>query len=112
MRGDTVIEHGAEKLAELSERAEAEGGVKAKLAGELAEDAVFLRKLKPSLIVARARSRHPVEPVPDAAPAPHAKSAPKRGFAPNPFIVAAGALAVGILMAKAIDWRGHAHPRA
>jgi hypothetical protein len=108
MRGDTAIEHGADRLAELAERAEAQGGVKAKLAPELAEDAAFLRKLKPSLIVARARGQNPVEPAP--APSRDAKPAASRG-GPNPFLVAAAALAVGILLAKTIDWRGHAHPR-
>src|SRR5947209_1566227 len=44
-RGDTLVEHGADRLEELSHRVEADGGVKAKLADELAEDADFLRKL-------------------------------------------------------------------
>jgi hypothetical protein len=29
----------------------------------------------------------------------------------NPFLVVAVAAAAGILLAKLIDWRGHAHPR-
>jgi hypothetical protein len=29
----------------------------------------------------------------------------------NPFLVVAGAAAAGVLLAKLIDWRGHAHPR-
>ena len=53
-----------------------------------------------------------------AAPAPVA-AAPElergrpggRGSAPNPLTVVAGGLAVGYLLAKAIYWRGHAHPR-
>ena len=36
---------------------------------------------------------------------------PKRSGGPNPFVVAAAALAVGIVVAKWIDWRGHAHPK-
>jgi hypothetical protein len=33
----------------------------------------------------------------------------KRG--PNPFVVAGAAFATGTVLAKLIDWRGHAHPR-
>jgi hypothetical protein len=29
----------------------------------------------------------------------------------NPLVVAAAAFAVGALLAKAIDWRSHAHPK-
>jgi hypothetical protein len=29
----------------------------------------------------------------------------------NPFIVVAAAAVAGILTAKFLDWRGHAHPR-
>ena len=30
---------------------------------------------------------------------------------PNPFVVVGVALALGITLAKVIDWRGYAHPR-
>ena len=33
------------------------------------------------------------------------------GSGPNPFLVAGAAFAVGSVLAKLIDWRGHAHPR-
>jgi len=52
---DHLVDRGADKLERLSERAAADGGVKAKVADELADDAAFLRKLKPSLMVARAK---------------------------------------------------------
>lgn len=162
-KGDQLIERGADRLEELSRKAAAKGGFAAKLADELAEDAVFLRKLKPSLIAARARAQskneaasaptneQPAVPMtePVAAPAnepvaaepppqavgstsrlepageaptsepaaqPEAPAAPpphkkKRSGGPNPFVVAGIALAAGILLAKVIDWRGHAHPR-
>jgi hypothetical protein len=29
----------------------------------------------------------------------------------NPFVVVATAVAAGVLVAKLVDWRGHAHPR-
>jgi hypothetical protein len=40
-------------------------------------------------------------------------SAPRRprGGGPNPWLVIGAAFAAGILAAKVIDWRGHAHPR-
>jgi hypothetical protein len=39
----------------------------------------------------------------------HAAQRGTRG--PNPFVVAGAAFGVGTLLAKLIDWRGHAHPR-
>ena len=53
----------------------------------------------------------------DTAASPQAPSGPqhspqksaKRG--PNPFVVAGAAFAAGSVLAKVIDWRGHAHPR-
>ena len=123
-KADLLVERGADRLEGLSRKAAAKGGFAAKLADELAEDAAFLRKLKPSLIKARAKGRTPVTPAlawepqassPPQASAPRPKSRPKakkrRKGGPNPFVVAGVALAAGIVLAKVIDWRGHAHPR-
>ena len=117
MKGDKAVESGADKLAELSDKAAARGGVAAKLAPELADDASFLRKLKPSLIVKRAKGELPKDAEPGTTPAtPRAPAGPqhaprKNGSGPNPFAVAGAAFGVGTLLAKLIDWRGHAHPR-
>lgn len=51
-----------------------------------------------------------------AATAPSAPSGPqhdrpKARRGPNPFVVAGAAFALGTVLAKLIDWRGHAHPR-
>ena len=120
---DLLVERGAARLEDLSRKAAANGGFAAKLADDLAEDAVFLRKLKPSLIKARAKGRAPIaraedrEPEAPSAPqitAPRRKPKAKkrrRSGGPNPFLVAGVALAAGIALAKVIDWRGHAHPR-
>jgi hypothetical protein len=122
-KGDLLVERGAQRLEELSRKAAAKGGFAAKLSDELAEDAVFLRKLKPSLIKARAKGKETVNQVPESeAPPPSAPQAvrprrqrkakrPRRPHGPNPFVVAGIALAAGITLAKLIDWRGHAHPR-
>lgn len=116
---DEKIDRAADRLQSFAERAAAEGGVKAKLAGPLAEDAQFIRKLKPSLIRARAKGELPTNGVPSSAP-PLAPAGPQlaprkrpkgNGGGPNPFLVVGVALAVGIAAAKWIDWRGHAHPR-
>jgi hypothetical protein len=53
----------------------------------------------------------------DTVTSPQAPSGPqhspqksaKRG--PNPFVVAGAAFVAGTVLAKVIDWRGHAHPR-
>jgi hypothetical protein len=116
MKGDRAIESGADKLETLSDRAAAKGGVTGKLAGELADDASFLRKLKPSLIVKRAKGELPKDQEPGAVSRPAAPSGPQLGprgarGGPNPFVVAGAAFGIGTLLAKLIDWRGHAHPR-
>jgi hypothetical protein len=99
----------AEKAQAASERLAGAGGVKGKLAEELAEDAVFLRKLKPRLMAQRARGKAPKATAPTAPQLPP-RPAPKGG-GPNPFVVVGAALVVGVALAKWIDWRGHAHPR-
>ena len=125
-KGDALLERGADRLEELSRKAAAKGGLAAKLADELADDAAFLRRLKPSLIKARAKGRAPVVRAADReAPPPSAPSAPqitaprpkpkakkrRSGGGLNPFVVAGAALVAGIAIAKVVDWRGHAHPR-
>jgi hypothetical protein len=117
-KGDRAVDAGADKLDQLSQKAAARGGLAAKAAGELADDAAFLRKLKPSLMVKRAKGELPEDQEPMSAPTlarPAAPSAPqhskpKKGD-PNPFVIAGAAFAVGTVLAKLIDWRGHAHPR-
>jgi hypothetical protein len=116
-RGDRVVESAADKLQALANDFAAQGGAKAKLADELAEDAAFVRKLKPSLMKARMKGDAPTNQPPDSGAV--APSGPQLGPRPkkngrggiNPFIVVGAALVVGIATAKFIDWRGHAHPR-
>jgi hypothetical protein len=115
-RADLIVDRAADRLQGLANRAAAEGGLAAKLAPELADDAAFLRKLKPSLIRARIQGRAPTNQKPG--PGTVSPSAaqlgrrPKRkGGGPSPFLVIGAALAAGIVLAKVIDWRSHAHPR-
>jgi hypothetical protein len=105
MTADQTVDRVADKLQELADQMAGEGGLKAKLAEPLAEDAELLRRMKPSLIKARARGQ---------APTNHNRPSqkPRRdGDGPNPWIVVGAALVAGIVLAKWIDWRGHAHPR-
>ena len=117
---DRLIEKGARRLQELADKAALEGGGKERLAEELAGDAAFLRKLKPSLIAARARGQATSDETsdkppttPSAPPEPQLRPRPQSGDegGPNPFVVVAAAFALGIVLAKLVDWRGHAHPR-
>ncbi len=114
-KGDRIVERGSERLRDLSSKAAAKGGIAEKLAQPLADDSAFIRKLKPSLIAARARGEAPadLEPGTDAiAPTgPQLGRRRKRKTGANPFIVVGAALALGVTLAKLIDWRGHAHPR-
>ena len=118
MKGDQAVESGADKLEELSDKAAARGGMAGKLAPELAEDASFLRKLKPSLMVKRAKGELPKDAEPGTTKAPRAPAGPqhapqkqRKEGGPNPLAVAGAAFGIGTLLAKLIDWRGHAHPR-
>jgi hypothetical protein len=114
---DQKVESAANKLQQLANDLAGEGGLKAKLAEPLAEDADFIRKLKPSLIKARAKGEAPTNQQPGRAPlAPSSpqlgkRRKPKGGGGPNPWLVVGVAVAAGIVLAKWIDWRGHAHPR-
>ena len=107
--GDHLVESGSDRLQNLAEKAAAQGGVASKLAEPLADDAAFLRKLKPSLVKARIRGRR----VPDETPTP-ALSPPRparSGGGANPIAVIGAAGMAGAFLAKLVDWRGHAHPR-
>lgn len=111
-RADQLVDQAADRLQEFANQAAAEGGFKAMLAEPLADDAEFLRRLKPSLIKARFTGEAPTDLPPRhgfvQAP-PQAKRDGAGG--PSPFLVLGVAFAVGIVLAKVIDWRGHAHPR-
>ena len=118
-KGDLLVEFAADRLQSTADRFAAEGGAKAKLAETLADDAAFLRQLKPTLIRARMKG----EASTDGAPAhgtvrrtgmmSFGDKPPKASGSggPNPVVVVGAALAVGIFLAKVIDWRSHAHPR-
>jgi hypothetical protein len=114
---DQKVESAANKLQRLANQMAGEGGMKAKLAEPLAEDADFIRKLKPSLIKARAKGDAPTNQEPGKAPlSPTGPQLGKRkkakgGGGPTPYLVVGLALVAGIALAKWIDWRGHAHPR-
>ena len=149
-KGDLLVERGAAKLQQLARKAAGRGdGVGEWLSEELRADAEFLRKLKPSLIAARARGetrRSPWSPVPKSrsanrepvptGPVPTATrlcgptaaafatasasrgegeeektGARAKSGGPSPILIVGAALVAGIVAAKVIDWRGHAHPR-
>jgi hypothetical protein len=100
----------ADRAEAASKRLAGQGGIKSKLADELAEDADFLRKLKPSLMAKRAKGEAPVDGVP-VTPKPEPIQRKRTNGGPSPFIVIGVALVAGVALAKWIDWRGHAHPR-
>ena len=113
---DTLADKAQAASARLA--AQNENGLKRKLAEELADDAAFLRKLKPRLIAKRAKGQASTDRRPDeraAAPSgPQLDDRPKPkkpGGGPNPYLVVGIALVAGVALAKSIDWRGHAHPK-
>jgi hypothetical protein len=117
-KADQLVDRAADGLRSLADRASAQGGVAAKLGDELADDAAFVRKLKPSLIVARAKGEAPTDLPPGSAAPISAPARPNpagrttsSGSGLSPLLIVGAALVAGIVIAKLIDWRGHAHPR-
>jgi hypothetical protein len=124
MTADQTVERAANKLQQVANELAGEGGLKSKLAQPLAEDADLIRKMKPSLIKARAKGEPPTNQKPGQAPvAPSSQqiggARPKarkknrkkdKSGGPTPWIVVGAALAAGIVLAKWIDWRGYADP--
>jgi hypothetical protein len=115
-KADLLVERGATRLQQLARKAAQRGdGIGEWLAEELNEDAAFLRKLKPSLIAARARGERPATapapPTPTPTARPEKPKEKKQRGGPSPLLVVGAAFAAGILIAKVVDWRGHAHPR-
>jgi hypothetical protein len=118
---DQKVDQAADKVKDLADRMAGEEGMKAKLADPLAEDADLIRRMKPSLIKARMHGEAPTDQkpgettIPPSPKQPRSRPAPekqrRRGGGPNPWAVVGAALVAGILIAKWIDWRGHAHPR-
>jgi hypothetical protein len=116
-KADRLVDRAADRMREYADRAAVDGGMKAKLADELADDAAFLRNLKPSLIVARAKGEAPTGMpsgtvgLTSPSPSPPPPRPAKKSAGPNPLLVVGAALVAGIVIAKLIDMRGHAHPR-
>ena len=81
-KADQVVDKAADRLQEFANKAAAEGGLAGKLAPELADDAAFLRKLKPSLIAARAKGKAPRNQKPSEGTV--APSGPQLGRRPRP----------------------------
>jgi hypothetical protein len=50
-------------------------------------------------------------PVPKAPSGPQHSPPKKPGSSASPLVIVGAAFGIGTLLAKIIDWRGHAHPR-
>ena len=111
-KADQVVDRAADQLQEMADKAATEGGVTAKLAQPLADDAEFLRKLKPSLIKARAKGRAPKHQKPSHGTVGPTGAKPTRpgSSGPSPFLFIGLAFAAGIVLAKIIDWKNDASP--
>jgi hypothetical protein len=115
-RADQLVDEVADRLQRFANDAAAEGGLMAKFAEPLADDAAFLRQLKPSLIKARFKGEAPLDGSPAHGTVTPSTSQPGKrrpggSDGPSPFLVIGVAFVAGIVLAKVIDWRGHAHPR-
>lgn len=112
-KADHAVEKSADSLDHLAGKAaDRHDGVGQWLAKELKNDAAFLRKLKPSLIKARAQGKKGKES-PSAPSGPQlAGSSPKKKRrnrkAPPPVVIVGAALVAGVVVAKVISWRANA----
>ena len=109
-KADQAVDRAADHLQEMADKAAAEGGVAAKIAQPLADDAAFLRKLKPSLIRARAKGMAPTNQKPGHGSVRPTGDRPKRPGkgGPGPFLIIGIAFAVGVAVARIIDWKNNA----
>lgn len=112
-RADGLVDQAADRLREFADRAAQQGGIAGMLADELADDAAFLRRLKPSAIVARAKGEAPKD-LPagtgtpsTASPLVGATSNPSPGTGVSPLLIVGAALVLGVALAKLIDWRAN-----
>ncbi len=71
-------------------------------------DPALLHALRSKLLAAR--RRHGAPTAPRAPSGPQIPRTARRG-GPSPWLIVGGAFAVGVLTARAISWRAHAHPR-
>ena len=107
-KADQVVDKAADQLQEMADKAATEGGVAAKFAQPLADDAEFLRKLKPSLIRARVKGTAPTNQKPGHGTVKPTGKRPSKGRGPSPFLIIGIALVVGIAVARMIDWSNDA----
>ena len=108
--GDDAVEKAADTLQKTADKAAERGGVAARPAQSLADDAAFVRKLKPSLVAKRIKGELPTGG-PAATGTPRPRRDRGRGGGPNPLVVVGAAIVLGVFLAKVLDWRSHAHPR-
>jgi hypothetical protein len=109
--GDDAVDKAADTLQATADKAAERGGVAGKAAQPLADDAAFVRKLKPSLVAKRIKGELPTNG-PPASGSPHPRHGDrKQRGGPNPLVVVGAAAAMGVFLAKVLDWRSHAHPR-
>jgi hypothetical protein len=114
-KADHTVDKSADSLDHLAGKAAARhDGVGEWLAKELKNDAAFLRKLKPSLIKARAKSKKGKDASSPSAPSgpqlagSGSKKKRRNRKAPPPVVIVGAALVAGVVLAKVIDWRSHA----
>jgi hypothetical protein len=70
-------------------------------------DPALLHALREKLLAARLRHRS----TPRAPSGPQLARPSERRAGPSPWLLAGGAFALGVLAARTIAWRAHAHPR-
>ena len=96
---DRAVEKTAERLDDLADKAAARGRPVEKVAPMLEEDAEFLRKMTPTKVKERLSSSDG----PRSAPSKRRAHRSENGL-----VVLGAAFALGVVVAKLIDWRSYA----
>jgi hypothetical protein len=101
--GDAILDKGADRLMELSERAATAGGPAARLAEPLAQDAVRLRRMSSNIAAEHVQETGQTEAQSNG------RRSRRRG--PSPFLFIGVAFVAGVVLAKMLEWRTDVEPR-
>jgi hypothetical protein len=101
--GEAILDKGADRLMELSERAAEAGGPAASLAEPLAQDAVRLRRMSSNIAAEQIQETGQTEA--------ESNGRPSRRLGPSPFLFIGVAFVAGVVLAKVLEWRTDVEPR-
>jgi hypothetical protein len=101
--GDAILDKGADRLMEFSERAAEAGGTAGRIAEQLAQDAIRLRRMSSNIAAEQVQEIGQTEA--------ESNGRPPRRRGPSPFLFIGVAFVAGVVLAKVLEWRADVEPR-